>query len=160
MAWVCEPMKKETHMQHRLSEFLVGLIFGLGLIISGMTDPGKVLGFLDLFGAWDPSLALVMGGAIVVGLFAFTFAKKRASSFLGGAMHLPTSKDIDKRMVLGSLLFGAGWGLAGFCPSPALVSLGAGQPKAAVFVLAMLAGMVLFELNERRMQRIHARAPC
>jgi len=143
-------------VQHRISEFLVGLIFGIGLILSGMTDPGKVIGFLDLFGAWDPSLALVMGGAIAVGVFAFATAKKRTATFLGGALHLPNSNDIDKRLLLGSLLFGAGWGLAGFCPGPAIVSLGAGQPKAAVFVLAMLAGMLLFELAERRSQQIGA----
>lgn len=139
--------------QHRISEFVVGLVFGIGLIVSGMTDPGKVLGFLDLFGAWDPSLAFVMGGAILVGIGAFISAGKRSTSFLGGAMHLPKSSDIDKRLVIGSLMFGAGWGVAGFCPGPALVSLGAGQPKALVFVLAMLAGMALFELMERVGQR-------
>ena len=136
-------------MKHRISEFAVGLIFGIGLILSGMTDPSKVLGFLDLFGAWDPSLALVMGGAILVGFFAFALAKKRTTTFLGGTLQLPDSSDIDKRLLVGSLLFGAGWGLAGFCPGPAIVSLGAGQPKAAVFVLAMLAGMALFEWRER-----------
>jgi uncharacterized membrane protein YedE/YeeE len=140
-------------MKHRLSEFAVGLIFGIGLIVSGMTDPGKVLGFLDLFGAWDPSLAFVMGGAILVGVFAFALAKKRTSTFLGGALHLPTSRDIDRRLVVGSLAFGVGWGLAGFCPGPAIVSLGMGEPKAAVFVVAMLAGMWLFELAERRAMR-------
>lgn len=140
-------------MKHRISEFVVGLIFGIGLILSGMTDPGKVIGFLDLFGAWDPSLALVMGGAILVGVFAFALAKKRTTTFLGDALHLPASRDIDKRLIAGSLLFGTGWGLAGFCPGPAIVSLGAGQPKAVVFVLAMLAGMLLFELSEQRMQR-------
>jgi uncharacterized membrane protein YedE/YeeE len=114
-----------------------------------MTDPSKVLGFLDLAGTWDPSLALVMGGGILVGLGAFATAKKRTTSFLGGAMHLPTSAIIDKRLIGGSLLFGAGWGLAGLCPGPAIVSLGAGQPKAAVFVAAMLAGMVVFEIIER-----------
>lgn len=144
-------------MKHRISEFVVGLIFGIGLILSGMTDPGKVIGFLDLFGAWDPSLALVMGGAILVGVFAFALAKKRTTTFLGSALHLPNSRDIDKRLLLGSLVFGAGWGLAGFCPGPAIVSLGAGQPKAVVFVLAMLAGMLLFELSERRTQRLGAR---
>ena len=130
---------------HRLSEFLVGLLFGWGLLIYGMTDPGKVIGFLDLAGAWDPSLALVMGGAIAIGFFAFGAAKKRTSNFLGGALHLPTSRDLDKRLLLGSLLFGAGWGLAGFCPGPGIVSMAAGQPKAAVFVLAMIAGMLVFE---------------
>ena len=140
-------------MQHRLSEFAVGLLFGLGLIVAGMTDPSKVIGFLDLAGAWDPSLAFVMGGAILVGLGAFAVAKKRTTSFLGGAMQLPTSTVLDRRLVLGSLLFGAGWGLAGFCPGPAIVSLGAGQSKAAVFVLAMVAGMAIFEWAERRKHR-------
>ena len=135
---------------HRISEFVAGLLFGIGLILSGMTDPGKVIGFLDLAGAWDPSLALVMGGAVLVGVFAFALARQRTTTFLGQALKLPAPASIDRRLVLGSLLFGAGWGLAGFCPGPALVSLGAGQPKAAVFVLAMLAGMLLFELGERR----------
>lgn len=135
---------------HRLTEFLVGLIFGLGLILSGMTDPAKVLGFLDLFGNWDPSLALVMGGAIAVGLFAFTIAKKRKKSVLGGAMHLPKATQIDKRLVVGALVFGAGWGLAGFCPGPALVSMASGEMKALVFVAAMLAGMGIFTLLEKR----------
>ncbi len=140
-------------MRHRISEFAVGLIFGLGLILSGMTDPGKVIGFLDLFGAWDPSLALVMGGAILVGVFAFAIAKRRTSTFLGSALRMPGVTAVDKRLVTGSLLFGAGWGLAGFCPGPALVSVGLGQPKALVFTLAMLAGMVVFELSERRRRR-------
>jgi uncharacterized membrane protein YedE/YeeE len=138
---------------HRISEFLIGLLFGIGLLLSGMTDPGKVIGFLDLAGAWDPSLALVMGGAILVGVFAFGVARKRTTSFLGSPMRLPTSRDIDTRLVAGSLLFGVGWGLAGFCPGPALVSLGAGQPKAVVFVLAMLAGMILFELTDSQGRR-------
>lgn len=133
----------------RLTEFLVGLLFGLGLILAGMTDPGKVLGFLDLAGAWDPSLALVMGGAIGVGFFAFALARKRTAAFLGDAMRLPTGRDIDRRLVIGSLVFGAGWGLAGFCPGPALVSAGAGHWQAMVFVLAMLAGMGLHELSAR-----------
>ena len=140
-------------MKNRLSEFLVGLLFGLGLILSGMTDPGKVLGFLDLAGLWDPSLAFVMGGAIAVGASAFAVAKKRTRSFLGGAMHVPTARDVDKRLVLGSLVFGVGWGLAGFCPGPAIVSAAAGQPKAMAFVVAMLAGMWLFEVLERWAQR-------
>ncbi|RYF41857.1 MAG: hypothetical protein EOO25_08585 [Comamonadaceae bacterium] len=134
---------------HRLTEFLVGLLFGIGLILSGMTDPGKVTGFLDLAGAWDPSLALVMGGAIGVGLFAFAVARRRTTAFLGGAMHLPGNSEIDRRLVVGSLVFGAGWGLAGFCPGPALVSLGAGHWQALVFTAAMLAGMGLHSLGER-----------
>lgn len=134
---------------HRASEYIVGLLFGLGLILSGMTDPGKVIGFLDLFGAWDPSLALVMGGAIMIGVFAFTFAKKRTSNFFGGLLRLPTNNQIDKPLVIGSLLFGAGWGLAGFCPGPALVSMASGQPKAVMFVIAMIIGMIGFEIMDR-----------
>ena len=141
-------MLNKNHL-YRIAEFVVGLLFGLGLMLSGMTDPGKVMGFLDLFGTWDPSLALVMGGAIMVGFFAFTVAKKRTSTFLGGALRLPTNMDMDKKLVIGSLLFGAGWGLAGFCPGPALVSMAAGQDKALVFVLAMLAGMALVDAWRR-----------
>lgn len=142
----------------RISEFLIGLLFGIGLLLSGMTDPGKVIGFLDLAGAWDPSLILVMGGAVLVGVFAFWTARKRTTSFLGTPLHLPDAGSIDRRLVAGSLLFGVGWGLAGFCPGPALVSLGAGQPKAAAFVLAMLAGMIVFELAEARGRRTGAAA--
>lgn len=134
---------------HRITEFFVGLLFGLGLLLSGMTDPAKVLGFLDLFGAWDPSLALVMGGAIAVGFFAFALARTRTTNFLGGALHLPKASQIDKRLVLGGLTFGAGWGLAGFCPGPGIVAMASGEAKAALFVAAMLAGMVIFEIAER-----------
>ena len=139
---------------HRASEFVVGLLAGLGLLLSGMTDPGKVLGFLDLFGAWDPSLALVMGGAIAVGLLAFSVATKRTRTFLGGALQLPQAHQIDKPLVIGGLLFGAGWGLAGFCPGPALVALVAGHPKAAAFVAAMVAGMLLCDVLDRRLHRV------
>jgi uncharacterized membrane protein YedE/YeeE len=134
---------------HMIGAFAAGLIFGIGLIVSGMTDPSKVVGFLDLAGRWDPSLAFVMVGAILVGIAGFAVARKRAASFLGGAMHLPTVRQIDRRLVLGSLTFGVGWGLAGFCPGPALVSLGAGYDKAAVFSVAMLTGMALYEAFER-----------
>jgi uncharacterized protein len=132
-----------------LSAFAAGLIFGIGLIVSGMTDPGKVIGFLDLAGRWDPSLAFVMGGAIMVGAFSFAAAGKRGRTYLGGAMHLPKRRDIDARLVAGSAVFGIGWGLAGFCPGPALVALGAGIDQAAVFVAAMLAGMVVYDAAER-----------
>ena len=134
---------------HRVTEFFAGLLFGLGLLLSGMTDPAKVLGFLDLFGSWDPSLAFVMGGAILVGFFAFALARKRTTNFLGGALHLPKSSQIDKRLLIGGLTFGAGWGLAGFCPGPGVVSMAFGEVKAAVFVAAMLVGMVIFEVIER-----------
>ncbi|MDB5859926.1 MAG: sulfur transport family protein [Ramlibacter sp.] len=136
---------------NRVVEFIVGLLFGLGLILSGMTDPGKVVGFLDLAGAWDPSLAFVMGGAVFASLFAFLFARRRTRAFLGGAMELPTARDIDRRLVTGSLVFGVGWGLAGFCPGPALVSLGAGHWQALVFVLAMLVGMALHDFRSREL---------
>ncbi|MFT3814688.1 MAG: YeeE/YedE family protein [Acidovorax sp.] len=133
-----------------VAAFLSGLVFGLGLIVSGMANPAKVLGFLDLGGAWDPSLALVMAGAVAVGLAAFALARRRARSLLGAPMQLPTARAIDRRLVAGSLVFGVGWGLAGFCPGPALVALGMGEAKALVFVAAMLAGMGLFEGLERR----------
>ena len=129
---------------------MVGLVFGLGLILSGMTDPAKVIGFLDLAGAWDPSLGFVMGGAILVGAIAFGFASRRERSLLGEPMRLPTATRIDRRLVLGSLAFGAGWGLAGYCPGPALASLATGGIKPLVFSAAMLAGMAIFELLERR----------
>jgi len=132
-----------------LSALIAGLVFGLGLIVSGMTDPGKVLGFLDLAGKWDPSLAFVMGGAILVGLFAFRIAAGRENALLGEAMRMPAATRIDRRLVLGSLVFGAGWGLAGYCPGPALASLASGSAKPVVFVIALLAGMALFEILER-----------
>ena len=132
------------------TSLLAGLVFGLGLILSGMADPAKVLGFLDLAGPWDPSLALVMLGAIAVGLVAFTVAKRRTQSLLGLELKLPTARHIERRLVVGSLLFGIGWGIAGFCPGPALATLGMGELKAAVFVGAMLLGMGIFELLERR----------
>jgi len=133
-----------------LTSLLAGLVFGIGLVLSGMADPAKVLGFLDLAGRWDPSLALVMAGAVGVALFAFAVARRRTASFLGLPMRLPTTRRIDGRLVGGSVMFGIGWGLAGFCPGPALVALGMGQVKAAIFVGAMLAGMGVFELFERR----------
>jgi len=133
-----------------LFALLAGLLFGIGLIVSGMANPAKVLGFLDLAGDWDPSLALVMAGAIAIGLVAFTVARRRTVSLLGLDMKLPSATHIDRRLVGGSLLFGMGWGLVGICPGPALVALGTGQVKALVFVLAMLAGMGVFELLERR----------
>ena len=141
-----------------LSALLSGLVFGLGLIVSGMANPAKVLGFLDLAGEWDPSLALVMGGAIAVGFFAFLIAKKRTRSFIGAEMKLPTASSIDGRLLTGSALFGAGWGVAGFCPGPGLVALGMGEPKALVFVVAMLVGMGIFTWREKRQSAVAASA--
>ena len=133
-----------------VTSLLAGLVFGLGLIVSGMANPAKVLGFLDITGAWDPSLALVMAGAISVGAVAFAVAGRRTTSLIGAEMKLPTARHIDRRLVVGSTLFGMGWGIAGFCPGPALVALGMGEVKALVFVAAMLAGMGVFEWLEHR----------
>jgi uncharacterized protein len=135
------------------SALLSGLVFGLGLIISGMANPSKVLGFLDLAGVWDPSLGLVMAGAIGVGFFAFLIAKRQTLSLIGAEMKLPTATHIDKRLLTGGALFGVGWGIAGFCPGPGLVALGMGEPKALVFVVAMLMGMIVFQLLEKRQLR-------
>ena len=143
---------------HIVTALLVGLVFGIGLIVSGMTDPAKVIGFLDLAGAWDPSLGFVMGGAILMGALAFRLAGKRERSLLGEPMRLPTATRIDRRLVLGSLAFGAGWGLAGYCPGPALASLASGGMQPAVFTAAMLAGMAMFDLFERIAVRRAARA--
>jgi uncharacterized membrane protein YedE/YeeE len=128
----------------RVSPFFVGLVFGLGLCLSGMTDPRKVLGFLDLAGAWDPSLAFVMGGAALVAFFAFRTAARRGSSFWGGPLHLPAARNIDVRLIGGSVLFGIGWGLVGLCPGPAIVDVGYLDGRALLFVLSMAAGMALF----------------
>lgn len=136
-------------MNYILASLLAGLVFGFGLIISGMANPEKVLGFLDIAGRWDPSLAFVMAGAILVGLVAFAIARRRTLSFLGFSMKIPTNTHIDKRLVIGGLSFGVGWGIAGFCPGPGLVALGAGEVKAAVFVVSMVAGMAVFEFIER-----------
>jgi uncharacterized membrane protein YedE/YeeE len=133
-----------------VSSLLAGLLFGLGLILSGMANPAKVLGFLDLAGRWDPSLAFVMAGAIAIGAVAFRVARTRTSTLLGAPIKLPTAQQIDRRLLVGGLLFGVGWGIAGFCPGPALVALGMGDIKAVVFVCAMLAGMGIFQFFERR----------
>ena len=130
-----------------LIAFAVGLLFGIGLILSGMADPGKVLGFLDLAGAWDPSLMFVMGGAIAVGVGAFAVARRRTTTLLGGAMQLPQIREIDRPLVVGSVVFGIGWGLAGFCPGPAIVAAGAGYWQALLFCAAMLAGMALHRVT-------------
>ncbi|MFV8670684.1 DUF6691 family protein [Ralstonia pseudosolanacearum] len=133
-----------------LIAWAAGLLFGAGLMVSGMASPAKVLGFLDLAGRWDPSLAFVMAGAILVGAIAFCIARRRGRSLLGLPVRLSAGAAITARLVLGSAAFGIGWGLSGFCPGPALVALGAGAPKAWGFVAAMLAGMAVFSAMERR----------
>ena len=138
---------------HIFTALITGFIFGIGLILSGMTNPAKVTGFLDLAGRWDPSLGLVMGGAILVGLFASRWAAGRKQSLTGAVMRVPSATQIDRRLVLGGLTFGAGWGLAGYCPGPALASLASGGAKPLVFVAAMVVGMIVFEALERMSTR-------
>lgn len=127
-----------------LTALLAGLVFGAGLLLSGMADPGKVLGFLDLAGTWDPSLAFVMAGAIAVAAPAFAWVRMRTAAWRGVALQLPSSRVIDRRLMAGSVIFGIGWGLAGFCPGPAVVAFGMGAGPAVVFVGAMLLGMAAF----------------
>lgn len=130
-----------------IASALAGLLFGAGLVLSGMANPAKVLGFLDLgaipSGGWDPSLAFVMAGALVVALPAFALARRRDKPLLAETFHLPEPSRIDRPLIFGSLLFGIGWGLAGFCPGPAFAALFLDGWKAPVFILAMLAGMVI-----------------
>ena len=137
----------------KLTALLAGLLFGIGLLLAGMANPAKVLGFLDLAGAWDPSLALVMVGAIAVAAGPLAWAKRRGHSLLGAPMQIPVKRELDRRLIGGSLLFGIGWGVAGICPGPALAILLSGHWQVIVFVLAMLAGMLLFTALER--QRSH-----
>ncbi len=132
-------------MRVLLTSFGFGLLFGLGLLLSGMTDPARVLGFLDVAGAWNPALALVMGGAVAVALLAFTLAKRRQNSLLGQPISLPTKRHIDVRLLGGAAIFGLGWGLSGICPGPGLVLLGHAAPGAVVFTLALLIGTRLAE---------------
>lgn len=149
MYWGCKAMKNHISNTAALSfSLLSGLIFGIGLILAGMANPAKVLAFLDVSGWWDPSLGLVMAGAIGIGLIAFAIAKRRRHSYLGFSIQLPTNRVIDKRLVLGSMAFGVGWGLAGICPAPAFVLLGAGSGKGFIFVVAMVIGMGIYELLE------------
>ncbi len=131
-----------------LIAFGTGLVFGIGLLVSGLANPAKVLAFLDLGGAWDPLLLFTMGGAVAVAAVAFRSARQRGRTLLGVAIRLPGATGIDRCLVLGSVVFGIGWGLAGFCPGPAIASLAAGSTKPLLFVLAMVAGMGIFELAE------------
>lgn len=137
-------------MIRRASEFLIGLIFGIGLLIGGMTNPAKVIGFLDLTGLWDPSLAFVMGGAVIIGLVAFRIAKTRRESLFGRVISLNDLKSIDVSLIAGAAIFGVGWGLSGFCPGPAIASLGTGEWKPVLFVVAMAIGMGAESLYEKR----------
>ncbi len=128
---------------------LAGLLLGAGLILSGMANPAKVIGFLDVAGPWDPSLGLVMGGGLVVGTIGFALLKKQPKTLMGEPLNLPTSRKIDLRLILGSVLFGIGWGITGICPGPGLVLLGAGIPEGIVYIASLLAGMTLYSLIEK-----------
>jgi uncharacterized membrane protein YedE/YeeE len=132
-----------------ISSLIAGLLFGVGLILSGMTDPAKVIGFLDITGTWNPSLAFVMMGAISVSYFVFRIAGKQSTTILGQQIALPSNRKIDIRLILGSITFGIGWGLAGYCPGPALASIATGHEKPFIFVMAMLVGMTIYEALNR-----------
>jgi uncharacterized membrane protein YedE/YeeE len=133
-----------------LVAFFCGLLFGAGLIVSQMSNPAKVIAFLDISGQWDPSLALVMAGAVGVFALGYRLALRRGASSFGGAFSLPRTGRPDKALVAGSLLFGIGWGLAGFCPGPAIVANSFGDPRVWVFTAAMVAGMALIRLFRHR----------
>lgn len=139
-----------------VASFVCGLIFGIGLLISGMTQPDKVLGFLDIFGAWDATLAFVMAGAVVVSSVGFVLTQQRNAPLLGSKLNWPTRNDIDAPLVIGAALFGVGWGLVGLCPGPALVNLAGLSVPVVVFVAAMAAGMLSYD--QWREQRGPSRA--
>lgn len=128
-----------------ITALAAGTVFGLGLAMSGMLDPARVRGFLDLFGSWDPSLAFVLGGAVMVALVGMAVLKRLRRPAFDEQFHLPATSPVDRRLVLGSAIFGVGWGMAGFCPGPALASLSLGLAPVALFVVAMLAGMTLHD---------------
>lgn len=136
-------------MKKNLAAFATGVLFAVGLALSGMTKPSKVIAFLDLGGAWDPSLAFVMGGAVLVHFVAFRFITKRASPLFDASFHLPAKRTVDLRLVIGAALFGVGWGLGGFCPGPVIVSAASGMKSAIVFFGAMLLGVAIERLVPR-----------
>lgn len=133
----------------RLASLLCGLLFGTGLVIADMVNPARVLAFLDVLGNWDPSLALVMMGALVPSTFAYQWARRRQKPLLAGELHLPTARELDRPLLIGSALFGMGWGLAGVCPGPAIALLGTTSPYALAFFFAMVAGMLMHALLYR-----------
>lgn len=137
-------------MKQAVTGFAFGLLFGAGLVISGMSNPAKVIGFLDISGQWDPSLAFVMGGAVVVFGVLYRLALRRHRPVLAAAYSVPDAKQVDTPLVAGALVFGVGWGLGGFCPGPAIVSAGFGDPRVWLFVAAMIVGMLLFRFVLRR----------
>lgn len=138
---------------NRSTVLISGILFGVGLVLSGMTQPSKVVGFLDFFGNWDPSLAFVMGGAVLINVVLFRMISKRKRPLFAEKFHLPTRKDIDWRLVAGGALFGIGWGMAGYCPGPAITSMVSLQTPAFIFVIAMAAGMFIFTEFEKQLQK-------
>ncbi len=138
-------------MQKILFAGLIGLIFGTGIAVSGMANPAKVLNFFDFAGTWDPSLAFVMGGALIVTAIGYFFVLKRPAPVFDKAFHLPTRKDIDTPLLAGSAVFGIGWGISGFCPGGSIPALGLGEPDAMIFVAAMVSGIVLARLARNAM---------
>ncbi len=138
---------------NQLTALISGLIFGVGLILSGMTNPAKVIGFLDLFGNWDPSLGFVMAGAIAITFLAFQWLNKRHTSLLGDPLHFPGTSHIDIRLIVGSLLFGIGWAYAGYCPGPAIVALGDGRYEILYFIIPMILGMKAVDLASHYLKK-------
>jgi uncharacterized membrane protein YedE/YeeE len=139
-------------MKTGIAAFIVGFIFAIGLGISGMTQPVKVVGFLDLFGAWDPSLIFVMVGAIAVHSITYRLIRRRSSPLLVSEWHVPTKKELTPSLIIGSVLFGVGWGLGGFCPGPAVTSLASLEARPLIFVISMLAGMFLFRVLDQKLK--------
>ncbi len=148
--------KSKLNFKSLCAALFAGGFFGIGLLISGMTNPAKVIGFLDVFGLWDPSLSFVMLGAIAVGLLGFSIAKRSKKTLIGETFNLPENKLIDARLLLGSLFFGIGWGLVGVCPGPSLVLLGEGTLSAFTFVSAMVSGFVIYEIIQISIQKSSA----
>ncbi|MBB97972.1 MAG: permease [Rhodobacteraceae bacterium] len=135
-------------MTRIISAFAIGLVFGIGILVSGMANPAKVLNFFDIAGTWDPSLAFVMGGALIVTAIGFRLVLSRSHPLLAGGFSLPTKRDIDVRLLGGAAIFGVGWGIAGFCPGGVVPALGLGRPEPAIFVAALVAGMLIVRLIE------------
>lgn len=139
-------------MKNAIAAFVVGFIFAIGLGISGMTQPQKVIGFMDLFGSWDPSLVFVMGGAVIVHFVTYKLIRKRNTPLLAATWQVPTKTEITPALVIGSILFGIGWGLGGFCPGPAVTSLMSFESRPVIFVVSMLVGMILFKMVDKKLK--------
>ncbi len=139
-------------MKNSIASFVVGFIFAIGLGISGMTQPQKVVGFLNLFGGWDPSLIFVMGGAVAVHFITYRLIRRRPSPLLATNWQVPTKTEITPALVVGAVLFGVGWGLGGFCPGPAMTSLMSFESRPVVFVVSMLVGMLIFKAVDKKLK--------